>query len=83
MSASSSAQTEKVGPEFQEVPVWKIRWVPTSFKQIQNQGNFPVKMLAVPPQGFFPPSNKVQHIKINIKGKVLVFNNRIFSKMTP
>lgn len=57
MSASSSTwtQTEKVGPEFQEVPVWKIRWVSTSFKQIQNQSNFPVKLLVVPPQDFFPP----------------------------
>lgn len=38
MSASSCTWTgtEKVGPEVQEVPVWKIRRVSTSFKQSQS-----------------------------------------------
>lgn len=56
LSASSSTWTgtEKVGPEVQEVPVWKIRWVSTSFKQSQSQGNFPVKLPQLLQQDFFP-----------------------------
>lgn len=55
MSASSSTGTEKVGPEVQEVSVWKIRWVSISFKPSQTQGNFPVKLLAAPATRFFFP----------------------------